>query len=271
MKTMAPYTLPSERYRQRATIGSLVALAFAGACTYMGFNPAMIFTEFHYVVDLAVSMTPPDFSLFWMDTSILVAVGETLSMAFLGTLIGGCLALGFALLGTADTMPYRWVRLPVRIVLSTLRVVPTLILVIIFVVTVGLGAFAGMLTLVVSTIGNFGQLFMEVIASTEKSPAEAIYSAGASRVQVVRYAIFPQIFPSLVANFFYAFDVNLRGAIGLGIFGGGGVGFQLFLAMRTLHYRDALALICLTVVLIVLMEKLSDHLRKRLLGAGSLK
>lgn len=271
MRTTAPYILPSVRYRQRATVGSLVAVVFVASCIYMGVDPSLLFTEFHYVVDLAGSMSPPHFSLLWMDKTIAFSVVETLSMAFLGTLIGGFLALVFALLCATDTMPYRWVRGFFRVVLSVERIVPSLFLILIFVVAVGLGAFAGMLTLVMGTMGTFGQLFTGIIDSTEKAPAEAIYSVGASRWQVIRYAILPQVQPSLVANFFYAFDINVRAAIGLGIFGGGGVGFQLFLAMRVLHYRDAFALICVTIVLIVLTERGSDFLRRRLLGRGALR
>jgi phosphonate transport system permease protein len=84
-------------------------------------------------------------------------------------------------------------------------------------------------------------------------------------------SILPQTLPSFTANLFYAYDINIRAAIGLGIFGGGGIGFQLFQAMRLLHYRDALALICVTVLLIVLTEKMSDALRGQLLGRGGVE
>jgi phosphonate transport system permease protein len=168
-------------------------------------------------------------------------------------------------------MPWRAVRVIVRLVLSLQRVIPGLVIILIFVIAVGLGAFAGMLALVFGTIGTFGQLFTEIIENTENAPAEAIYSVGASRIQVIRYAILPQVFPSFIANFLYSFDINMRAAIGLGIFGGGGIGFELFLAMRLLHYRDALALIFFTIVLIILVEKLSDYMRKKILGDGRLK
>ncbi|TDX00844.1 phosphonate ABC transporter, permease protein PhnE [Dinghuibacter silviterrae] len=255
-------------FLQRATVSSLLALILLASFVYMGVNPGMLFTEFHYVVDLAGSMSPPHFSLLWMDKTIAFSVLETLSMAFLGTLAGGMLAVGCALLTAKDTMPYPWIRGIARFMVSLVRVIPSLVMVLIFVVTVGLGAFAGMLTLVLSTMGTFGQLFTEVIEATEKAPAEAIFSVGATRWQVIRFGILPQVLPSLTANFFYAFDVNVRSAVGLGIFGGGGVGFQLFLAMRVLHYRDAFALICVIVLLIVLTEKLSDGLRRRLIGRG---
>jgi phosphonate transport system permease protein len=62
----------------------------------------------------------------------------------------------------------------------------------------------------------------------------------------------------------------MRAAIGLGIFGGGGIGFELYMAMRVLHYKDAMALICFTVVLVILVEKVSDYFRRKILGEGKL-
>jgi phosphonate transport system permease protein len=74
-----------------------------------------------------------------------------------------------------------------------------------------------------------------------------------------------------VGNVFYAFDVNLRLAIALGIYGAGGLGFELQLAMKVLRYPDVLALVLLIVVLITAMERVSDFLRRRLIGTDTLK
>jgi phosphonate transport system permease protein len=271
MKPTMHYALSPQSYRQRATVFAMIALGVGMACLFMGFDPSMLFTEFHYVIDLTKSMTPPNFPLLWRDNTIAIALLETLSMAFLGTLFGGGMAIALALMAAANTNPFRWVRGFVKVVLSLQRVIPALFIILIVIAAVGLGPFAGMLTLVFSTIGTFGQLFTDIIENTEPAPADAIYAAGADRWQVIRYAILPQVLPSFTANLFYAYDINIRTAIGLGIFGGGGVGFQLFQAMRLLHYRDALALICLTMVLIILTEKMSDTLRARLLGSGTLK
>lgn len=269
MKRSEHYILPSVRYKQRVTVFSILSVVIAGTCIYLDFNPLQLFTEFHYVADLIKSMLPPHFGLIWNSSTIPFAILETICMAFLGSFAGGGLAIGIAFMAANNTMPFRVVRVMARAVLAVARVIPPLIIILIFVVAIGLGAFAGMLTLVIGTIGSFGQLFTDIIENTESAPAEAIYSVGASRWQVVRYVIFPQVLPSFIANLFYSYDYNLRAAIGLGIFGGGGIGFQLFLAMRVLQYRDALALVCLTVILIVAMEKISDRLRERIIG-GSL-
>lgn len=271
MKHTEHYILPSVRYKQKVTVFSILSVVVVGTSIYLDFNPLQLFTEFHYVTDLIKSMLPPHFGLVWSSRTIPFAILETICMAFLGSIAGGLLAIGIAFLAANNTMPFRAVRVIARIVLAAARVIPPLIMILIFVVAIGLGAFAGMLTLVIGTIGSFGQLFTDIIENTESAPSEAIYSVGAARWQVIRYVIFPQVLPSFIANLFYSYDYNLRAAIGLGIFGGGGIGFQLFLAMRVLQYRDALALVCLTVVLIVAMEKISDWLRERIFGDGLLR
>jgi len=264
-------TLPSKKYKQRATIFSVSAVVISLTCIYMGFNPISFFTEFHYVRDLLGEMFPPNYHVITDDSSIPFSILQTLSMAFLGTLYGGAIAVVIAFLAASNTMPYRIIRVLSSITLSLLRVVPNLVVILIFVIAVGPGAFAGMLTLVISTIGTFGKLFREIIENCESPPGEAIYSVGASRVQVIKFSIIPQILPSLIANFLYAFDVNIRTAIGLGIFGGGGIGFALQMAKSVMHFKDVTALISLIIVLVFLVEKISDYLRRKILGEGKLK
>jgi phosphonate transport system permease protein len=173
VKTAIPYILPSARYRKKVTLVTGVVAACVIACVYLGFDPWILFTDFHYAAELVGSMLPPNLSLLWSSKAIPISVAETISMALLGTLFGGATAVLMAFLAAANTMPLRLVRTVVRAILSLLRVIPSLVFILVFVIAVGLGSFAGMLTLLVSTIGTFGQLFTEIIENTERAPAEA--------------------------------------------------------------------------------------------------
>lgn len=262
--------LPSKQYKRKVTIFSIAAVVVSLACTYMNFNPIGFFTEFHFVRDLLGEMSPPNYHVLSENSSTAYAILQTLSMAFLGTIYGGIIAIILSFLAASNTMPYKIVRMTVQTLVSLIRVIPTLVVVLIFVIAVGPGAFAGVLTLVLTTIGTFGKLFVDIIENSENPPGEAIYSIGATRVQVIRYSIIPQILPTFIANLLYSFDVNMRAAIGLGIFGGGGIGFALQMAKSVLHYKDVTALITLIIVMVVLVERLSDYLRRRILGEGKL-
>ena len=266
-----PYITPSRKFKKKATFFSVLCVMVLATCLYLEFNPVLLFTDFHYIVSLIGEMLPPNFSILWSNKSIWYSVLQTISMAFLGTLIGGIIAILLGFFAASNTTPSPALRLIVRVLLSIERVIPSLIIVLVFVIAVGLGAFAGMLTLIVGTVGTFGKLFSEAIETTENAPAEAIYSVGASKLQVIRYAVIPLVLPSFIANFFYALDINIRAAIGLCIFGGGGIGFELHMAMRMLRYQDALPLILFTILLVIAAEKLSDFLRNKILSEGKLK
>jgi phosphonate transport system permease protein len=271
MSSNTPIQLPSQQYKRKVTIFSIATVIIALCCTYTGFNPIGIFTEFHYVQDLLGEMFMPNYHLFAENTSIGYAILQTLCMAFLGTLYGGAIALLLAFLAANNTMPYRTVRVITNGFIALTRIVPYLVVILIFVIAVGPGAFASVLTLTIITMGTFGKLFTELIENAENAPCDATYSVGATRMQVIRFAIFPQILPSLIANMLYAFDVNIRAAIALGVFGGGGIGYELQMAKSVLHYKDATALISIIVVLVILVEKLSDYLRRKILNEGKLQ
>jgi len=263
--------LPSERYKRHAAYLAVLAVVIIGLCSYFRFEPLLFISDFHYMADLVVEMTPPNFEVLWRKEKIFASILQTLSMAFLGTLAGGAVAMGLAFLAARNTTPHPAVGAVVRTLLAIERVIPSLVILLLFLIAVGLGPFAGMLSLAVGTIGMFGKLFANAIEGAEKEPIDAVHSVGASKLQVIRYAVIPQVLPSFIANLFYAFDINLRAAIGLGVFGGAGVGYEISMAMRLVRYRDALALICFTILLVFAVEKLSDWLRSRALGQDLLK
>lgn len=264
------YTLPSQKLRKRATIFSILSIVIVALSIILKLNPLLFFTDGHHLINLLGEMLPPNIEILWQKKNIFSSILETMAMAFLGT-VGGCFfALVIGFLSASNTAPGKFVRFIFRGIMSIERVIPKLVIILVFVIAVGLGPFAGMLTLTIGTIGMFGKLFADAIEEVDTEPIEATYATGASKLQVIKYCIIPQVLPSFIANIFYAFDVNLRSAIGLGIFGGGGIGFEIHMAMKMLRYKDALALILFTIVLISVFEMISDYLRSKILGDQSL-
>jgi phosphonate transport system permease protein len=256
---------PSKAFRRRATLLAIVAAFYSLTASYMHFDPLMLFTEFDHVVELADDMTPPNMALIWETPALFASMYATISMAFLGSLLGGVLALATSFFAAANVMPNAAVRHATRLSMVFQRVTPTIIVLLVLQSIFGVGPFSGMVSIAVGTFGMFGKLFADAVEQVENGPLEAVTCVGASRSQMVRYAILPSVLPSFVANMFYAFDVNMRTAIGLGMFGGGGLGYELYKAGRTLNYQDQLALILVIVVAIALIERLSDKLRHRLI------
>src|SRR5215831_18003262 len=256
--------LPSARFRRRLV---LIVTSLAGLVTfllYLRIDPLSFIRDFHFVVNLAGEMLPPNFKLLWTKQGLWTSLLQTLAMAFLGTVVGGSTAMVLALLAAGNTSPSRFVRLLVRVLLATERCTPNIVVLLVLLIAVGIGPFAAMLSLCIGSIGMFGKLFSDAIENVDHLPGEAIAAVGAGRLQVIRYAILPQVAPSIAANTFYAFDVNLRLAVALGVFGGGGIGFELHVARSVLRYRDMLACLILIMVLINLTERVADAWRRRL-------
>ena len=94
---------------------------------------------------------------------------------------------------------------------------------------------------------------------------------GATRSQVIRYAVIPQILPSLLANGLFRFEVNVRAGVILGAVGAGGIGYVMMTAMNSMDYQRACLAALLTLALVFFAERISDFFRARILGGGSLR
>ena len=258
--------LPSHQFRARFLWVFSAALLFIPLLAFSKVDWSVLLSAVQSANTLFDQMVPPNFQVLWKDRQLYSSLGETLSMAFLGTVCGCSIAAVFALLAAQNTSPHGSVRLATRSLLGLLRSTPAFVVVLFFLVAVGIGPFAAMLSILVESIGIFGKLFADTIEQIDESITEAVGAIGASRLQVIRYGVLPQIIPAFTATLFYAFDVNLRTAIALGVFGGGGIGFQLTLASHVLHYRDMLAYAFFIIVLITSMERISDALRRKILA-----
>ena len=256
--------LPSVSFRRRAAAAAAAITCLAASLAFMKANPLDFFRDFHYVANLVGEMLPPNLALLWRKKSILPSLGETISMAFLGTLGGAAVAMVLALAAARNTSPHPLVRGSVQTMLAAERCTPNLVILLVLLTAVGIGPFAATLSLLVGSIGMFGKLFANAIEQVDAGPVDAIAAGGASRLQVIRYAVLPQVAPSIVANIFFAFDVNLRAAVALGVFGGGGIGFELNVARSVLRYKDMLACLILVIVMITVMERVGDFFRRRL-------
>jgi phosphonate transport system permease protein len=225
-------------------------------------------------------MFPPDLSPGLLGKMAWNAV-ETLAISFLGTLLAVCLA-GLLLGGATRTLtmgnafdeitvqPLVW-RLGsavyygvARGLLNLFRSIPELIWALLFILAVGLGPYAGVLALGVHTAGVLGRLFAEVLENVDRRPCETLQAAGATRLQVFLYGMFPQALPELLSFTLYRWEVNIRAAAILGFVGAGGLGQQLFIALNLFLHQQLLTLIAAILVLVTLVDLCSACLRRLL-------
>ena len=261
-----PYELPSRKARRLWFFISGIALALFILMAALEVNPLGLFTQFHHIADLADRMFPPKIAVL-QDRQIWASVLETLAVATMGT-IGGCLVgLLAGLLAASNTTPHPGIRLAVRGAMAVERAITAIFILMILLIALGIGPFASAVTLIFSTIGMFGRLFADAIERAEPQPCESMAATGATRLQIIAFGVLPQVVPALLGLILYAFEVNVRAAIALGLFGGGGLGFQLHVANSGLRYHDVLGYAIISLLLVSSIERISDQARKRLLNS----
>ncbi len=151
-----------------------------------------------------------------------------------------------------------------RTLFNTLRSIEPLVMVIVFVVWVGFGPFAGSLALSLHTAASLAKLYSEQVESIATGPIEAIRATGATRMQTIIYGVVPQIVPPYLSFTMYRWDINVRMSTIIGFAGGGGIGFLLQQNINLLHYRDAAAQMLAIAIVVATMDWISARLRERL-------
>ena len=213
---------------------------------------------------IAMMMVPPDpgSSL----PAYLVAMGETLSIALLGTTLAAVFALPVSLLAARNIIPSPWLRFPVRRFLDSIRGVDTLIWALVWINVVGLGPFAGVLAIAVSDFGAFGKLFSEAFEAADKKQVEGIRAAGGSPVHEIRFGLLPQVLPVIAGQVLYFIESNTRSATIIGIVGAGGIGLQLAEQIRVLEWQKVSFLILMILVAVAAIDFISSRLRFAIIG-----
>lgn len=193
------------------------------------------------------------------------AMLETLYIALVGVTIGVILSVPFGFLAARNTAPYTVVRVASRLLIATTRTIPDLVWALVFVATVGLGPLAGVLAIVMDTVGFAARFFSERIEEVHPGPAEALGSTGAGRLSVIGGAIMPETLASMTATSLYSVEKALRSAVTLGLVGAGGIGVELSAAMRLFNYDEALTIIIAILICVLGFEQLSSAIRKRVI------
>lgn len=151
-----------------------------------------------------------------------------------------------------------------RTLFNGLRSIEPLVMAIIFVVWVGIGPFAGALALALHTTAALAKLYSEQVESISSNPIEAVQATGANRLQVIMYAVVPQIVPPYLSFTLYRWDINVRMSTIIGFVGGGGLGLLLKQNVDLLNYRAAATQMLAIAIIVASMDYLSARLRERL-------
>ena len=255
-------TVPKPDRRKRNLIIIAVIVIIVGSGIFARFNIFEVIANFSKGGKILKRMFwPPDISYI---PNIISPMLETIRMAIVGTFIGALAALPIAVLAANNFIKTKWLHVPLRFVLNIFRTIPALVLASLFVAVFGTGAFSGVVALSIFTFGLVSKLTYESIEAIDYGQVEALISLGANKMNILRYAIIPQILPQYMSYTLYGFEVNVRAAAVLGYVGAGGIGqlFEINLAWRKFDRVGMIIIFSFAVVMII--DLVSASIRKRL-------
>ena len=206
-------------------------------------------------------MFPPNFKD-W--PQLLTGLVESLQIAVLATFFGVLISLPIAILGARNLMP-AWVTWPARFIVTFCRAFNPVIVAIIFIKAVGFGPLAGILALIVASVGFVGKLLGEALEEVPRGPIEALKAAGATQSSQILYGYWPAVKPAFWSIMLLRWDINVRESSVLGLVGAGGIGMIMNSAIDLFEW-DRVAIILLTIfAVVVIAEIVITYFRRRLL------
>ncbi|MFK7856910.1 MAG: phosphonate ABC transporter, permease protein PhnE [Granulosicoccus sp.] len=201
----------------------------------------------------------PDFTSRWSDIS--AGLVESLTMTLTSTVAGVLLSVPIGI-GAAQNVAPKAVYYVCRSIIAVSRSLQEIIIAILFVTMFGFGPFAGFLTLSFATIGFLAKLLAEDIEDIDEGQTEAIRSTGASWLQLINYAVQPQVMPRLIGLSLYRLDINFRESAVIGIVGAGGIGATLNTAIDRYEFDSAGAILLIIIAIVMLAEYSSGFVRR---------
>jgi len=186
---------------------------------------------------------------------------ESLQIAILATAfgVGLSLPLGIAAARNLSIAPLAWTA---RALIALCRSFHPVIVAILFVKAVGFGALAGILALIVASMGFISKLLAEAVEEMSMKQVEAVRATGASFLAVLVMAVLPQVMPRFIGFVAYQLDSNLRNSALVGLVGGGGIGATLFTAFQRFDYDFVLTIVLVIIAFVMVGELLSGLMRR---------
>ena len=205
----------------------------------------------------------------WHHSKVAWAIGETILMAFIGTIGAALISLPLAFLAAINFSPAKVLRFGSRRLFDFLRGVDHLVWTIILSRAFGPGPMTGALAMLITDIGSFGKLFSEALENVDNKQIEGVESTGAKGIEKYRFGVIPQIMPVLLSQVLYYLESNTRSATVIGAIVGAGIGLLLTQAIITQkNWEEVTYYLALIVLMVMVMDFISGKIRGWLIHGG---
>ncbi|BBF43645.1 phosphonate ABC transporter permease protein phnE2 [Lachnospiraceae bacterium KM106-2] len=239
----------------------LIIIASAISVKITQFDLFVLLEKGHKFFDILFDMIPPNTAYL---SNIWQPLFDTIKMSLLGSIIGGLLAIPFAILAASNVTKNKVVLYVVRLFLSIVRTLPTLVCALIATYIFGLGTMAGTIAILVFTFAYVGKQLFEQIETVDMGSFEAMEAMGANRIKAFTAAILPQILPGYLSVCLFCFEGNVRYASILGYVGAGGLGLILNEKIGWREYDSVGMILVILFLAVLVIESLSHYIRKKL-------
>lgn len=262
LQPIVPWFKNTRAALRRGAIAGILLLVYVWSARGAHLSLSELIQGLPGLADIVSRMVPPDFSIL---PKLLEPTVETLQISIWGTTLAILFTIPFGLAAARNISPHPVVYGAARFVLNATRSISEIIFALVFVAAVGLGPFPGVLALAFHSVGMLGKFLADSIENIDAGPVEALVATGASKWQVVVYAVVPQILPEFVTLCLYRWELNFRSATVLGIVGAGGIGFELITSMRLFQYQDMTTILAVILVLVTAVDYISTFIRKKII------
>lgn len=253
----------------RITLLSLMVLTFVSFLFFdlTGFELKMAFVETMH--NLKSMFLMPALSHFTFMEGLFQVI-QTLGLAVLSTIIGAVIAFFLALFA-ATNISKQSVSRVIRVMVAFIRAVPTVLWVLIFAISAGLGSEAAVLGMMFHSIAYLVKAYSEAIEEIDAGIIESLRASGANYWHIVKHGILPSTSTYLLSWTFLRFEINFGVAVAMGAAAGaGGIGFELFMASGFYYDLREVGFITYMILLIaILLEMYSSKLKGKYLQASS--
>jgi phosphonate transport system permease protein len=262
--------------RRRFVLGIALFLVAMAASAWMGEVAIETFVRNFWRFFAYFGNTVPPLSLatlwadlaewFWGLKRWLRLLGDTIMIAYIGTLTGVIGGFCLCFLASANLVKSRAVVFVARRTLEFCRTVPEIVFALIFVLAYGLGPLPGVLAIAIHTTGALGKLFAEVVENIDPKPLDGVAASGGNWFERIRFAVLPQVLSNFVSYALLRFEINVRGAAVMGFVGAGGIGQDLIESVRKFYYTDVSAILILVIITVMVIDGLTERVRHALIG-----
>jgi len=232
------------------------------SANFTGFSFKVLIDRIDEFFIIVKAMIPPNWGYI---SKVWRPLLDTIKMSLLGSLLGALLALPIAVAAASNITKSKVITVVSKTLLSILRTLPTLVTALIATFIFGLGPTAGAVAILLFTVSYVGKLLYEQIETVDMGAFEAMQSIGMTRIQAFRYAVIPQVLPSYISTSLYCFEGNVRYAAILGYVGAGGIGLLIQEGLGWRDYQAVGLLILVLIITVYIIERVSEHFRKKLI------